>query len=239
MALRAQAGPPPAGRAAPATLGRKYFATMRSLVIYGGAAGPRVGGRPAARRSPAVCSAAAAAPDPSATPQQPPQPAEPQTTAVEDVRLSPYHYVAFFVMLAGGLVFVAALLYFTVPGIEFQRAMFKSCRRLLKTFALKQVATILSAMAFVKYGLEPVIKTVRTLTKAQGPWEKSSEYYLLREVRPAGPAPPRTPPPPPPPRQPTPPALCCLFSLSRCTSPWSSSSWWPPSPPWARTFCPR
>jgi MscS family membrane protein len=37
-------------------------------------------------------------------------------------------------------------------------------------------------MAFVKYGLEPVIKVARKWTKAQGPYEKSSEYYILREV---------------------------------------------------------
>ncbi len=32
-------------------------------------------------------------------------------------------------------------------------------------------------------GLEPLIKNIRVMMKAQGSWEKSSEYYILREVR--------------------------------------------------------
>lgn len=56
-------------------------------------------------------------------------------------------------------------------------------RRLLKTGALRQLAGILGAMVFVRYGLEPLIKNIRVVMKAQGSWEKSSEYYILREVR--------------------------------------------------------
>lgn len=98
------------------------------------------------------------------------------------VQLNMYHYVTFAVIMAGGLLFLAVILYFT-GDVKFQTAIQKVVKRLLKTTALKQLATILSAMAFVKYGLEPVIKSVRRTTKAQGPWEKSSEYYILREVR--------------------------------------------------------
>lgn len=113
---------------------------------------------------------------PSIPPDQPPE------QAVQDVRLSTYHYVTFFVIMAGGLLFVAALLYFN-GDMAYQIAVRKSFNRLTKTIALKQLSSILAAMAFVKYGLEPVIRTVRTVTKAHGPWEKSSEYYILREVR--------------------------------------------------------
>jgi len=83
--------------------------------------------------------------------------------------------------MGGGLLFVAMLLYFT-SDIAFQRAITKVLKRLFKTVGLSQLATVLSAMAFVKYGLEPVIKLVRNVTKAQGPWEKSPEYYILKEV---------------------------------------------------------
>jgi mechanosensitive ion channel protein 1/2/3 len=100
---------------------------------------------------------------------------------VQDVQLSTYHYVTFFIVLAGGLFFVSLLLYFT-GDINFQRAFTKVVKRLGRTVALPQLATIVSAMAFVKYGLEPVIKAARKWTKAQGPYEKSSEYYILREV---------------------------------------------------------
>lgn len=42
---------------------------------------------------------------------------------------------------------------------------------------------ILGAMMFVRFGLEPLVKTLRTVFKASGSWEKSSEYHILREVR--------------------------------------------------------
>ena len=100
---------------------------------------------------------------------------------IQEARLSTYHYVAFFVVMCGGLLFVALLLYFT-GDIAFQRAIFKAVKRLLKTVALRQLITILSAIVFIKYGLEPAIKLVRAVTKAQGPWEKSPEYYILKEV---------------------------------------------------------
>lgn len=46
-----------------------------------------------------------------------------------------------------------------------------------------QVMGILGAMMFVRFGLEPLVKTLRTVFKASGSWEKSSEYHILREVR--------------------------------------------------------
>ncbi len=42
---------------------------------------------------------------------------------------------------------------------------------------------ILGAMVFVRYGLEPLVKSLRTVFKASGAWEKSSEYHFLREVQ--------------------------------------------------------
>ena len=56
-------------------------------------------------------------------------------------------------------------------------------RRLLKTVALRQVMGILGAMTFVRFGLEPLVKALRSLFAVQGSWEKSSEFYILREVR--------------------------------------------------------
>lgn len=41
---------------------------------------------------------------------------------------------------------------------------------------------ILAAMTFVRFGLEPLVKLMRRLFVAPGSWEKSSEYYILREV---------------------------------------------------------
>ncbi len=60
-----------------------------------------------------------------------------------------YHYATFFVMLGGGMLILALLLYFT-GDINFQRAVLKVFKRLMKTVALRQVLGILSAMAFVR-----------------------------------------------------------------------------------------
>ena len=116
-----------------------------------------------------------------ATPTPAQKPPEPQAV-VPQLSLTAYHYLTFAVMLIGGLLFLALLLYFT-GDMQFTRAGVKVVKRLLKTVALRQVLGILAAMAFVRYGLEPVIKNIRTIMKAQGTWEKSSEYYILREVR--------------------------------------------------------
>ena len=96
--------------------------------------------------------------------------------------LKPFHVATFAVILASGLAFLAALLYFTAD-MQFQRAFIKVVKRLLKTVALRQVLGILAAMTFVRFGLEPLVKVLRSLFSAQGSWEKSSEYYILREVR--------------------------------------------------------
>lgn len=46
-----------------------------------------------------------------------------------------------------------------------------------------QVMGIVGAMTFVRFGLEPLVRSLRTMFRASGPWEKSSEYHILREVR--------------------------------------------------------
>lgn len=96
--------------------------------------------------------------------------------------LKPFHLAVFFIVLSAGLWFLAVLLYFTAD-IKLQQACLKVLRRLLKTVALRQVMGILAAMMFVRFGLEPLVKMLRKLFVAPGTWEKSSEYYILREVR--------------------------------------------------------
>jgi hypothetical protein len=95
--------------------------------------------------------------------------------------LKPFHLVTFMVVLLAGMVFLATLLYVTAD-IQWQKAGVKVLRRLFKTVALRQVMGIVSAMAFVRFGLEPLVKVLRVVFSAQGSWEKSSEFYILREV---------------------------------------------------------
>lgn len=96
--------------------------------------------------------------------------------------LKPFHVAAFAAILTSGLAFLAVLMYITAD-MQFQRACLKVIKRLLKTVALRQVMGILAAMTFVRFGLEPLVKVLRHIFRAQGSWEKSSEYYILREVR--------------------------------------------------------
>lgn len=95
--------------------------------------------------------------------------------------LKPFHVAAFAAILTSGLAFLAVLMYITAD-MQFQRACLKVVKRLLKTVALRQVMGILAAMTFVRFGLEPLVKVLRHIFRAQGSWEKSSEYYILREV---------------------------------------------------------
>ena len=37
-------------------------------------------------------------------------------------------------------------------------------------------------MTFVRFGLEPLMKCIRSLFRAPGSWERSPEHYILREV---------------------------------------------------------
>ncbi len=96
--------------------------------------------------------------------------------------LKPFHLAIFVLVLSAGLWFLTVLLYFTAD-IKLQQACLKVLRRLLKTVALRQVMGILAAMTFVRFGLEPLVKMLRKIFVAPGTWEKSSEYYILKEVR--------------------------------------------------------
>lgn len=106
---------------------------------------------------------------------------KPDVSATASQGLKPVHLATFFIILGTGLMFLAVLLWFTAD-IRFQQACTKVLRRLLKTVALRQVMGILGAMTFVRLGLEPMVKMLRRLFRAPGTWEKSSEFYILREV---------------------------------------------------------
>jgi len=123
---------------------------------------------------------ASAGDDPTLAPELQQQPEQPPVTP--GIELDAYHYLTFLIMLGGGLVFLAVVLYFTSDSLGFQKAMGKVIKRLAKTVALRQLGSILAAIVFVRYGLEPLIKNIRSLMKAQGSWEKSSEYYIIKEL---------------------------------------------------------
>ncbi len=105
-----------------------------------------------------------------------------QTTASQTTIIKSFHIIAFFFVLAVGLAFLTILLVST-GDMQLRLAATKVVKRLLKTHALRQVVVILSAMLFVRFGLEPMVKVLRAMFGAQGTWEKSTEFFVLREVR--------------------------------------------------------
>lgn len=109
------------------------------------------------------------------------EPPRQDASATASQGLRPVHLATFFTVLGTGLMFLAVLLWFTAD-IRFQQACVKVIRRLFKTVALRQVMGILGAMTFVRLGLEPMVKMLRRLFRAPGTWEKSAEFYILREV---------------------------------------------------------
>jgi hypothetical protein len=159
------AGAAPGGPREGAAAGSKPAAPAPSAEPNGG------GGAAAAAARPAGAGAAPAAQE--------------QQTVASVSGLNAFHLAAFFSVLLSGLAFLAMLLYLTAD-IQWQRACLKVVRRLLKTVALRQVMGILAAMTFVRFGLEPLVKVLRRLFRAQGAWEKSSEFYILREARARG-----------------------------------------------------
>lgn len=103
------------------------------------------------------------------------------TTASQTTIIKSFHIIAFFSVLAVGLAFLTILLVST-GDMQLRLAATKVVKRLLKTHALRQVVVILSAMLFVRFGLEPMVKVLRAMFGAQGTWEKSTEFFVLREV---------------------------------------------------------
>lgn len=111
----------------------------------------------------------------------PNDPSKATTAAGQPTIIKSFHIIAYFTVLALGLAFLTILLVST-GDMQLRLAATKVVKRLLKTHALRQLVVILSAMLFVRFGLEPMVKVLRAMFGAQGQWEKSTEFFVLREV---------------------------------------------------------
>ena len=58
----------------------------------------------------------------------------------------------------------------------------KVFRKLAKSLAFRQSIALMVAIAFVRYGLEPLVRSVRSVFSLPGPWERSTEYFILKQV---------------------------------------------------------
>jgi len=93
-----------------------------------------------------------------------------------------FHIAMFFLVLAFGVLFLAAMLCINAD-INMQNASLTIIHRLSKTVALRQVGIILAVMLLVRKGLEPVIIILRKVFKRDNkPWDSCIEAALLRET---------------------------------------------------------
>lgn len=97
--------------------------------------------------------------------------------------IHPFHIALFAVLLLCCLVAGIMLMHYTTE-MGWMWSGIKVLRKLAKGLAFRQTVGLLSAMAFVRWGLEPLVRTVRALFRLPGDWERSSEFFFLRQVRP-------------------------------------------------------
>jgi hypothetical protein len=113
------------------------------------------------------------------TASAPPQPST--ATVAGGGLLHPFHIMLFgFLAAAFSIACIAILNYTTEMG--WMWSSMRVLSRVSKGLAFRQCIALLSAMAFVRYGLEPFVKAVRTFFMP-GDWERSSEFFVLQQVR--------------------------------------------------------
>lgn len=106
--------------------------------------------------------------------------------------IHPFHLTLFAVLLIGAVAFAITVINFTTDMGWLWSAV-KVFRKLAKSLAFRQSIALMVAIAFVRYGLEPLVRSVRSVFSLPGPWERSTEYFILKQV-------------------------CCHASLKNCSS---------------------
>ncbi|GMH39985.1 hypothetical protein BSKO_07889 [Bryopsis sp. KO-2023] len=92
-----------------------------------------------------------------------------------------FHVATFLALLVVGIIVAALTLFFT-SNIGFKTAVLKIWSRLLKSVAAKQTLAIVFTMFFVRLGLTPLVRLVRSCFNIKSAWETSTEAYLLGEI---------------------------------------------------------
>lgn len=111
--------------------------------------------------------------------QQMPIPSIENTTS-ESFKIKEYVIMVILFLMVG--VILTAITFFFVSDIELKIALTKALRKMYKSVAARQTYAILFAMVFVRFGLMPAAKGIRTILEVKTPWEKSIENYLLKEM---------------------------------------------------------
>jgi hypothetical protein len=110
-----------------------------------------------------------------------PMPDEPSER--DDRIIHPFHIALFSVLLLSGITFAIVVLNFTTD-MGWMWSSMRVLRKLSKGLAFRQTIALLMTVAFVRYGLEPLVRTVRSFFMLPTTWERSNEYFLLKQVCP-------------------------------------------------------
>ena len=95
--------------------------------------------------------------------------------------IHPFHLTLFAVLLVGAVAFAITVINFTTDMGWIWSSM-RVLRKLAKSLAFRQSIALLVAIAFVRYGLEPLVRSVRSVFSLPGPWERSTEFFILKQV---------------------------------------------------------
>lgn len=97
--------------------------------------------------------------------------------------IHPFHLTLFAILLVGGVGFAITVINFTTD-MGWVWSSVRVLRKLAKSLAFRQTIALLVAIAFVRYGLEPLVRSVRSVFALPGQWERSNEYFILKQVCP-------------------------------------------------------
>lgn len=95
--------------------------------------------------------------------------------------IHPFHLTLFAILLVGGVAFAITVINFTTD-MGWVWSSVRVLRKLAKSLAFRQTIALLVAIAFVRYGLEPLVRSVRSVFELPGQWERSNEYFILKQV---------------------------------------------------------
>ena len=113
--------------------------------------------------------------------RQEPQLSGPPLDDPPETLIHPFHLTLFAVLLIGAVAFAITVINFTTDMGWLWSAV-KVFRKLAKSLAFRQSIALMVAIAFVRYGLEPLVRSVRSVFSLPGPWERSTEYFILKQV---------------------------------------------------------
>ena len=95
--------------------------------------------------------------------------------------IHPFHLAIFAILLFGGTLFATLVVNFTTD-MGFIWSALKVVNKLAKSLAFRQSLALMVAIGFVRYGLEPLVKSVRSVFSLPGQWERSTEFFILQQV---------------------------------------------------------